>query len=184
MSEIQLSQVDDLSLASNELGLDTEGDEVFRSNSKERLPFAFAHRHEVILAYGDTDELSLFHTAKTPLAAMLEARRYSGVDLPLVQLEAGRFEAKLTQVYQANSSEAQQLMEDIGNEMDLFTLAEELPQTEDLLEGDDDAPIIKLINALLSEAIKEEASDIHIETYEKQLIVRFRVDGVLKEVLK
>lgn len=184
MSEIQLSQVEDLSLVSNELGLETEGDEVFRSNSKERLPFAFAHRHEVILAHGDNGELSLFYTAKTPLAAMLEARRYSSIDLPLVQLEAGRFEVKLTQVYQANSSEAQQLMEDIGNEMDLFTLAEELPQTEDLLEGDDDAPIIKLINALLSEAIKEEASDIHIETYEKQLIVRFRVDGVLKEVLK
>ena len=68
--------------------------------------------------------------------------------------------------------------------MDLFTLAEEMPQTEDLLDAEDDAPIIKLINALLSEAIKEEASDIHIETYEKQLVVRFRADGVLKEVLK
>lgn len=184
MSEIQLSQVDDLSQVSNELGLEAEGDEVFRSSSKERLPFAFAHRHDVVLAPGETGELSLFYTSKTPLAAMLEARRYSGVDLPLVKLEVAKFEAKLTQAYQANSSEAQQLMEDIGNEMDLFTLAEELPQTEDLLEGDDDAPIIKLINALLSEAIKEEASDIHIETYEKQLVVRFRIDGVLKEVLK
>lgn len=115
---------------------------------------------------------------------MLEVRRYTGQELNIAQLDPIIFEAKLTQVYQANSSEAQQLMEDIGNEMDLFTLAEELPQTEDLLEGDDDAPIIKLINALLSEAIKEEASDIHIETYEKQLVVRFRVDGVLKEVLK
>ncbi|ESE42214.1 type II secretion system ATPase GspE [Shewanella decolorationis] len=184
MSEIQVTQVEDLSLVSNELGLEAEGDEVFRSSSKERLPFAFAHRHEVILAYGDDGALNLFYTAQTPLAAMLEARRYSGADLPLVLLEPGKFEAKLTQAYQANSSEAQQLMEDIGNEMDLFTLAEELPQTEDLLEGDDDAPIIKLINALLSEAIKEEASDIHIETYEKQLVVRFRIDGVLKEVLK
>ena len=107
-----------------------------------------------------------------------------GEELVLSKLPIDEFEAKLTQTFQANSSEAQQLMEDIGNEMDLFTLAEELPQTEDLLEGDDDAPIIKLINALLSEAIKEEASDIHIETYEKQLIVRFRIDGVLKEVLK
>jgi general secretion pathway protein E len=86
--------------------------------------------------------------------------------------------------YQRDSSETQQMMEDIGNEMDLFSLAEELPQTEDLLAADDDAPIIKLINAMLSEAIKEGASDIHIETFEQELVIRFRVDGVLKEVLK
>ncbi len=86
--------------------------------------------------------------------------------------------------YQRDSSETQQMMEDIGNEVDLFSLAEELPQTEDLLAADDDAPIIKLINAMLSEAIKEGASDIHIETFEQDLVIRFRVDGVLKEVLK
>lgn len=166
------------------MDIESQGDEVFRSNSRERLPFAFAHRHNVVLAKGPDDQLSLFYTDKSSLAALLEVRRYAGVELPLVKLESGAFESKLTQAYQANSSEAQQLMEDIGNEMDLFTLAEELPQTEDLLEGDDDAPIIKLINALLSEAIKEEASDIHVETYEKQLVVRFRIDGVLKEVLK
>jgi general secretion pathway protein E len=75
-------------------------------------------------------------------------------------------------------------MEDIGNESDLFSLAEDLPNTEDLLESEDDAPIIKLINAMLGEAIKEGASDIHIETFETQLLVRFRVDGVLREILR
>lgn len=186
MSEIQASQNDELAQVTDELGLAAEGetDEVFHSTSKERLPFAFAHRFEVVLDSVNEPCLTLFHTASTPVEALLETRRYTGKELPLVQLAPDAFEARLTQAYQANSSEAQQLMEDIGNEMDLFTLAEELPQTEDLLEGDDDAPIIKLINALLSEAIKEEASDIHIETYEKQLVVRFRVDGVLKEVLK
>ncbi|WP_299795585.1 type II secretion system ATPase GspE [uncultured Shewanella sp.] len=186
MSEIQASQNDELAQVTGELGLaaESESDEVFHSTSKERLPFAFAHRFEVVLDSVGEQPLTLYHTDATPVEALLEARRYTGQELPLVQLAPDEFEARLTQAYQANSSEAQQLMEDIGNEMDLFTLAEELPQTEDLLEGDDDAPIIKLINALLSEAIKEEASDIHIETYEKQLVVRFRVDGVLKEVLK
>ncbi|PMG37748.1 type II secretion system protein GspE, partial [Vibrio splendidus] len=66
---------------------------------------------------------------------------------------------------------------------DFFSLAEELPQDEDLLESEDDAPIIKLINAMLGEAIKEGASDIHIETFEKSLSIRFRVDGVLRDVL-
>ena len=72
----------------------------------------------------------------------------------------------------------------LGNESDLFALAEDLPDTEDLLDSEDDAPIIKLINAMLGEAIKEGASDIHIETFENQLVVRFRVDGVLREILK
>lgn len=186
MNDLQAAPSDELAQVSSELGLvsEAESDEVFHSNSRERLPFAFAHRFQLVLDKGEDEQLILYHTQATPLEAMLEVRRYTGQELALAVLEPNVFEAKLTQVYQANSSEAQQLMEDIGNEMDLFTLAEELPQTEDLLEGDDDAPIIKLINALLSEAIKEEASDIHIETYEKQLVVRFRVDGVLKEVLK
>ena len=186
MSENQIPADEELAKVSNELGLvsEEEADQVFHSSSKERLPFAFAHRFKVALAPDENEELSLYHAQSTPLSALLEVRRYCGKELPLIKLEDAAFESRLTQAYQANSSEAQQMMEDIGNEMDLFTLAEELPQTEDLLEGDDDAPIIKLINALLSEAIKEEASDIHIETYEKQLVVRFRVDGILKEVLK
>lgn len=76
-------------------------------------------------------------------------------------------------------------MEDLGSDNDdFFALAEDLPETEDLLESEDDAPIIKLINAMLAEAIKEAASDIHIETFEKKLSIRFRVDGVLREVLQ
>lgn len=76
------------------------------------------------------------------------------------------------------------MMADIGNELDLYTLAEELPDTDDLLDSEDDAPIIRLINAMLTEAIKEKASDIHIETYERHLQIRFRVDGVLREILR
>ncbi|NKF52504.1 type II secretion system ATPase GspE [Shewanella sp. WXL01] len=179
----EATEAEALAQVSSELAMEVEGDEVFHSDSKEQLPFAFSHRFHLVLAK-EEDQLHLYYTDETPLSAMLEVRRYTGADLQVTKLDSSVFESKLTKTFQANSSEAQQLMEDLGNEMDLFTLAEELPQTEDLLEGDDDAPIIKLINALLSEAIKEEASDIHVETYEKQLVVRFRVDGVLKEVLK
>lgn len=63
-------------------------------------------------------------------------------------------------------------------------LADQVPETEDLMEQEDDAPIIRLINAILGEAIRENASDIHLETFEKRLVVRFRVDGVLREVLE
>ena len=100
------------------------------------------------------------------------------------QLGNDEFETLLMAHYQRDSSEARQLMEDLGNEMDFFALAEELPQSEDLLDADDDALIIRLINAMLSEAIKEEASDIHIETFERALVIRFRIDGVLREILR
>ncbi|EPD2580862.1 type II secretion system ATPase GspE [Yersinia enterocolitica] len=113
-----------------------------------------------------------------------ELRRVLRQPFRLNHLTAETFEQQLTRRYQRNSSEARQLMEDIGNEMDFYTLVEELPNQDDLLDTEDDAPIIRLINAMLAEAIKLEASDIHIETYETQLAIRFRVDGVLRDILQ
>tara|TARA_B100001094_G_C18195698_1_gene810696 strand:+ start:1120 stop:2727 length:1608 start_codon:yes stop_codon:yes gene_type:complete len=175
-------------------------DDAMEVSTFSRLPFSFAKRHSLCLSHpllplpeGDTHSertfddaqpLSLFYTEQTSLDQLLEVRRHFESQLPTVLLSNEDFDEILMLRYQQNSSEAQQMMEDIGNEMDLFSLAEELPKTEDLLDTEDDAPIIKLINALLSEAIKDDASDIHIETYETQLVVRFRIDGVLKEVLK
>ncbi len=77
-----------------------------------------------------------------------------------------------------------QMMGDLGEDMDLMQVAQALPEPEDLLESEDDAPIIRLINALLTEASRKAASDIHIEAFENRLVVRFRVDGVLREVLE
>jgi general secretion pathway protein E len=75
-------------------------------------------------------------------------------------------------------------MGEMDGNFNLQELAGQLSEPEDLLESEDDAPIIRLINALLSEAIREDASDIHIETFESRMLVRFRVDGVLREVLQ
>lgn len=149
----------------------------------ERLPFSFAKKFGVVLSEID-DAWVLYHKADVAPATVLEVRRNLGQAFKLVLLDDESFELKLTQVFQRDSSEARQLMQDIGNEVDFFTLAEELPTEEDLLESDDDAPIIKLINAMLSEAIKEGASDIHVETFERALVIRFRIDGVLREILK
>jgi len=66
----------------------------------------------------------------------------------------------------------------------LLSVAQQLAEPEDLLESEDDAPIIRLINAILAEAIKENASDIHIEPFEQRLLVRLRVDGILREVIQ
>ncbi len=154
-------------------------------NSTWLLPFAFAKRHSVLIS---TDEKSggyiLHCLADVNFDIILEVRRLLKAPFEFDFLQLPAFELLLTQAYQRDSSEAQQMMEDIGNEVDLYSLADELIESEDLLENEDDAPIIKLINAMLSEAIKERASDIHIETFENSLQIRFRVDGVLREVLK
>ena len=85
--------------------------------------------------------------------------------------------------YAGNTGESQHIAAGLEDHPDLDSLADSVPETEDLMDQQDDAPIIRLINALLSEAIRLNASDIHIETFEKRLVVRFRVDGELKEII-
>ncbi|MBY0416729.1 MAG: Flp pilus assembly complex ATPase component TadA, partial [Pararheinheimera sp.] len=151
--------------------------------AKVRLPFGFAKRFGVLLQ-AQADGWLLYVNPQTPPAALLEVRRLLSAPFKVQKLQQTEFDVLLEASYQRDSSEAQQIMQDIGNEVDLASLADEIPETEDLLENEDDAPIIKLINAMLGEAIKLGASDIHVETFEKNLVVRFRVDGVLREVLK
>ncbi len=153
--------------------------------SASRLPFSFSKRQGILFRPREEqqDYIQAVVKSSTSIHAINEARRYAGIPLKFETLGDDEFEMLLGQIYQDNSGETMAAMEDIGDDLDLFKLADELPETEDLLEADDDAPIIKLINALLTEAIKENASDIHIETFEDTLKVRFRVDGVLREVL-
>jgi len=73
-------------------------------------------------------------------------------------------------------------MDDIEEQDDLDSLIHGLPQ--DLLEASAEAPVIRLINSLMVQAVKENASDIHMEPYEKELVVRFRVDGALRNIIK
>ena len=147
-----------------------------------RLPFSFARRHGVVLLV-DQDAPCLAHRPGVELVALAEAQRFVGSRLPLSALSLEAFEQALAKAYQHDSG-AMQLAEGLGGSLDLAALAEQVPETEDLLEQEDDAPIIRLINAILGEAIKENASDIHLETFEKRLVVRFRVDGILREVLE
>ncbi|WP_413285438.1 type II secretion system ATPase GspE [Vibrio sp. MA40-2] len=152
----------------------------------ERLPFGFAKRHHVVLENNSqsSEQPNLYYVEPLAINTLMEVQRVTRTLFNLLPTTQDEFERKLTEIYQRGTSEARQLMEDIGADSDdFFLLAEELPSNEDLLETEDDAPIIKLINAMLGEAIKEGASDIHIETFEQSLSIRFRVDGVLREVL-
>ena len=147
-----------------------------------RLPFSFAKRQGVLLLNADGVPSLAYRPGVDPVA-LAEAQRFAGVQLPLQALSLEAFEQALGKAYQHDSA-SMQLAEDIGGSLDLAALAEQVPETEDLLEQEDDAPIIRLINAILGEAIAENASDIHIETFEKRLVIRFRVDGILREVVQ
>ena len=136
------------------------------------LPFAWARAHHLVLL-SDGERCEALCRADTAARALLEARRLADGPMRVSRLAPEAFEKVLVLSYQRDSAEAHRMMADIGNELDLYTLAEELPDTDDLLDSEDDAPIIRLINAMLTEAIKEKASDIHIETYERHLQIRF-----------
>lgn len=149
-----------------------------------RLPFGFAKRHSVVIAKDHTGELCVLHSEPLNNRLFCELNRITQGDLRFEQVAKDVFEESLSFAYQNDSAEAMQMVEGLGDDMDLASLADSVPETEDLLEQEDDAPIIRLINAILTEAVKTSASDIHIETFEKQLIVRFRVDGVLREIVQ
>lgn len=150
------------------------------------LPFSFAKRFGVvILLQGDERKPAIVACKTQPsLTTLAEIKRFAQRQIQLRKVDEAEFEALLTSTYERDSSQARQMVEDLGDELDLASLAQSVPETEDLLEQEDDAPIIRLINALLAEAIRENASDIHIETFEKDLVVRFRVDGVMREIVR
>ena len=148
-----------------------------------KLPFGFAQAHGVLLEYDDDQQPVIYHRPGLKLATFTELRRALGAALANRELPEADFQARLTRAYQKDNSEAVQVAEDMGSDIDLTRLADEIPDTADLMDAEDDAPVIRLINAVLSQAVREQASDIHIETFEDRLTVRFRVDGVLTEVL-
>ena len=151
-----------------------------------RLPFAFARRFGLVLTGADAGAQGLEVVCKghPSVAALAELKRLTRSKLRVRAVDEDRFEQALSAAYAADGSQAQQMVEDLGDELDLASLADSVPATEDLLEQDEDAPIIRLINAVLAEAIRENASDIHVETFEKDLVVRFRTDGVMREVIR
>ena len=148
------------------------------------LPFSFAKRHGVLIREVDAGVADTVYRSGTSPLSLAEARRFAGVPLRLTRVSSEAFDAMLQQTYEQGSQMAMQMVGDLDEHTDLLQVAQELPEPSDLLESDDDAPIIRFINAVLTEAIKENASDVHIEPYENRLGVRFRVDGVLQEVLK
>ncbi len=179
MGNVAIDDEAALGEALEEIGTDDElGDTSSKRSVITELPFAFAEQHRVFL-----DDGQLFCDKDLPTTVLLELQRYLGTELNLTVLAENEFKRRLTHKYQSGEGAAQRAADQLDSEMDLGKIADDLEHQADLLAGDDDAPVIKLINAILSQAIKEKVSDIHIEPFEDRVAVRFRIDGVLKEVL-
>jgi len=146
------------------------------------LPYAFA-RNQQLLLEEDGERLTLCLHAQSPLAGIAEVmRRYSAPHIALHS--ATDLQQRISAAYAQGESSAATVVSEVESDADLSRMMQELPAVEDLLEMADDAPIIRMLNALLTQAARDGASDIHIEPYERHSSVRFRVDGTLREVVQ
>jgi len=146
------------------------------------LPYAFARGHQLLLEDQDS-QLVLWHAAAPATPALGEVMRKYSVRA-LQQLDPTELAQRISAAYSQGESSAATIVSEVQNDADLSRMMQELPAVEDLLETSDDAPIIRMLNALLTQAARDGASDIHIEPYERHSSVRFRVDGTLREVVR
>lgn len=146
------------------------------------LPYAFARAHKLLLQ-DDGRELMLWRTDISTPGALGEVMRKFDVRA-VERLAADDLAQRITTAYAQGESSAATVVNEVENDADLSRMMQELPAVEDLLEAADDAPIIRMLNALLTQAARDGASDIHIEPYERHSSVRFRVDGTLREVVQ
>jgi general secretion pathway protein E len=146
------------------------------------LPYAFARTHQLLLEEA-AGELTLCLPAGASGSAVGEVlRKY-----PVRQFQSVAADAlaqRISAAYAQGESSAAAVVSEVESDADLSRMMQELPAIEDLLETSDDAPIIRMLNALLTQAARDGASDIHIEPYERHSSVRFRVDGTLREVVQ
>jgi len=145
------------------------------------LPYAFARASQLLLE-DDGQRLTLWHGPEPRPGPLSEVMRKHAVT-QVLQLPAAELAQRISAAYAQNESNAATVVSEVEEEADLSRMMQELPAVEDLLESAGDAPIIRMLNALLTQAVRDGASDIHIEPYERHSSVRFRIDGQLREVV-
>ena len=146
------------------------------------LPYAFARTQQLLLE-DDGGKLTLWLNADSRPSGVSEVmRKYS---VPHIETQASNeLKQRISAAYAQGESSAATVVSEVESDADLSRMMQDLPAVEDLLETLDDAPIIRMLNALLTQAARDGASDIHIEPYERHSCVRFRVDGTLREVVQ
>ncbi len=152
-----------------------------------KLPYGFARDGQILIvgdpAEPNPDAVEVWVGTRTPPSAIAEVARRMG-RISLVHMPDEVLSQAIHAAYARQEGGAAQVVGEVEGEVDLSRLMQDLPEVEDLLESEDDAPIIRMINALLTQAAREQASDIHIEPFENASVVRFRVDGTLRDVVR
>ncbi|HET9046356.1 MAG TPA: type II secretion system ATPase GspE [Casimicrobiaceae bacterium] len=148
-----------------------------------RIPYGFAQTHGVLAYAREGEAVVVLLRPDATVDGIAEVKRV--LERPLVtrSVAADAFAAELARAYNQSSADALVWSGD-ARDADLARLLQELPQAEDLLDTGTQAPVIRMINALLLQALRERASDLHFEPYEMRSVVRFRVDGVLRDVIE
>ncbi len=146
------------------------------------LPFSFS-RDFGLLAQAGSDAVDVWMSDDTQPSAIAEVGRRFG-RLRLHKLAREQLESAIAKAYAGSGGDAAQVVDEVEADLDLARLMQEMPAVEDLLEAADDAPVIRMINALLTQALREGASDIHIEPFEQISVVRFRIDGRLRDIVR
>lgn len=147
-----------------------------------RIPYLFAKNNKICIYGFENDCVLVAISGVVNLNLISEIKRKLHHVIKVVEIDEKTFDAILSEAY--SSANAAAIVDDIQDDIDISDLLHNLPRSEDLLESENDAPVIKIINAFLTQAVKEDASDIHLDAYEKKSIVRFRRDGVLHNVVE
>jgi general secretion pathway protein E len=147
------------------------------------VPYGFARGGQVLIAHQRPAGLEVWVSERTKASALAEVARNFGA-LSVVRMPADELVSAIHGAYAMQDGSAAQIVGEVEGEVDLSRLMQDIPEIEDLLESEDDAPIIRMINALLTQAAREGASDIHIESFENASVVRFRVHGTLRDVVR
>ncbi|GAB5455306.1 MAG: type II secretion system ATPase GspE [Henriciella sp.] len=153
------------------------------STAPTDLSYAFARDKGLVVLEGREDQVRLAVRQGADPFALIEARRVLRRPLTLQSMGPQDFERALTEHYAREGVSGDEAEAELDRQGGLASLVDGIPETADLLDGDDDAPVIRLINGLIYEAVNRKASDVHIEPHEDNLSVRYRIDGVLQEVL-
>ena len=185
MSTDTVSVPDELGATAGKLGinfqLEIQTDEV-DTGLLNRLPLAFARSNSILPLREVDGVIRVAVSSASGLLLLDELRLLFGKPIEAVLVPAPLLGDVINHVYAGASGTALEVLQELQGE-DLSTVATELNNPKDLLDLSDEAPVIRLLNSILSEAVKERVSDVHIEPYERDLLVRFRIDGILYEKL-
>ena len=148
-----------------------------------RFGFGQVRRAGALPAYRSDGATVVWVRPELDWSALLETQAEFGDGFTPVMVPEEMFNLAMQRAFEGAGAAAD-VVQDLDQVIDLESLSKDLPQTSDLLDSQDDAPIIRLLNSVLTQAIEEGASDIHIEPFEARLVVRFRVDGLLRDVVE